>query len=218
MIYSEYVLISILIPILLTCIYVRGSARRYAAFFAAGMVTCLFAAYFGGTIQHLIGAESEWMSVYVSPVTEEFFKMLPLLVYLLLSDPEDEELFSSGVAFAAGFATFENCCYILASGADHFTFILIRGLAVGVLHIVCIMVLCIGLILVRRMVSLSVSGVIGALSLSMTFHSLYNLLESEPGIPSIIGYVMPITAAVALYYPYKKMGRRVAEEQEEKET
>lgn len=215
MIYSEYVLISILTPILLTCIYVKGSARRYAAFLAAGMITCLFSAYFGGYIQNLTGAASDWMSIYMSPVTEEFFKMLPLLIYLLLSDPEDEELFSSGVAFAAGFATFENCCYILASGADHLTFILIRGLAVGVLHIVCVMVLCIGLILVRRMISLSVSGVIGALSLSMTLHSLYNLLESEPGIPSIVGYVMPVTAAAALYYPYKKLGRRDAGKKEE---
>ena len=93
MIYSEYVLISILIPILLTCIYVKGSARRYAAFFAAGMITCLFAAYFGGTVQHMIGAEDEWMSVYVSPVSEEFFKMLPLLVYLLLSDPRMRNCF-----------------------------------------------------------------------------------------------------------------------------
>ena len=208
MIYSEYVLISILIPILLTCIFVQGGARRYAVFFSIGMVTCLLAAYFGGFIQHRINMDAEWISVYVSPVTEEFFKLLPLLIFLLLVDPEDEELFFSGVAFAAGFATFENCCYILSSGADHLTFILIRGLSVGVLHIVCMMVLCLGLILVRRMTGLSVPGIVGTLSLSMTFHSLYNLLESEAGIAASIGYVMPIAAVITLYYPCSRLFRR----------
>ncbi len=208
MIYSEYVLISIVIPILLTCIYVKGSARRYAGFFAVGMVTCLISAYIGGYVQHLTGFNDEWMSVYVSPVTEEFFKMIPILIYLILSDPEDDALFSSGVAFAAGFATFENCCYILASGAENLTFVLIRGLAVGILHIVCVIVFCIGLIVVRRIVSLSLPGIIGALSLSMTFHSLYNLLESEPGASSVIGYILPVTAAIVLYYPYRRLAKK----------
>ncbi len=207
MIYSEYVLISILIPILLTCIYVKRGARKYAAFFAVGMIICLLAAYIGGYIQETAGYDNNWMSVYISPVTEELFKAIPLMIYLLLSDPEDEALFASGVAFAAGFATFENCCYILASGAKNLTFVLIRGLSVGVLHIVCMLAFCIGLIFVRRMVSLSIPGIVGAMSLSMTFHSLYNLLESEPGLPSVIGYVMPVTVAAALYYPYKRLSK-----------
>jgi hypothetical protein len=51
---------------------------------------------------------------------------------------------------------------------------------------------------------LSVAGVFGALSLSVTLHGLYNLLVSEPGISSYIGYILPAAASAALYIP----GRR----------
>ena len=43
------------------------------------------------------------------------------------------------------------------------------------------------------------AGIVGALSMAMTFHGLYNLLVSEPGIPSYIGYVLPMLFALLLY-------------------
>ena len=205
MIYSEYVLICIASPILLTLLFVKGSARRYALFFVIGMVVCLLSAYVGGFVQQVSGMDSDWVSIYASPVTEELMKMIPLVITLLLSAEKDAGLLPSGIALAAGFATFENCCYILSSGADVLVFILIRGLSVGIMHIVSILILYLGLIMAERMYSRSLASVIGALSLSMTFHSLYNLLVSEPGMPSIIGYIMPTLTAVILYKPYRRL-------------
>ncbi|MBQ4467342.1 MAG: PrsW family intramembrane metalloprotease [Firmicutes bacterium] len=205
MIYSEYVLICIASPILLTLLFVKGSARRYALFFVIGMVVCLLSAYVGGFVQQVSGMDSNWVSIYASPVTEELMKMIPLIITLLLSAEKDSGLLPSGIALAAGFATFENCCYILSSGADELVFILIRGLSVGIMHIVSILILYLGLIMAERMYSRSLASIIGALSLSMTFHSLYNLLVSEPGMPSIIGFIMPTLTAVILYEPYRRL-------------
>ncbi|MCR4710458.1 MAG: PrsW family intramembrane metalloprotease [Clostridiales bacterium] len=205
MIYSEYVLICIASPILLTLLFVKGSARRYALFFVIGMVVCLLSAYVGGFVQQVSGMDSDWVSIYASPVTEELMKMIPLVITLLLSAEKDAGLLPSGIALAAGFATFENCCYILSSGADVLVFILIRGLSVGIMHIVSVLILYLGLIMAERMYSRSLAGIIGALSLSMTFHSLYNLLVSEPGTPSIIGYIMPALTALILYEPYRRL-------------
>ncbi len=205
MIYSEYVLICIASPILLTLLFVKGSARRYALFFVIGMVVCLLSAYVGGFVQQVSGMDSDWVSIYASPVTEELMKMIPLVITLLLSADKDAGLLPSGIALAAGFATFENCCYILSSGADVLVFILIRGLSVGIMHIVSVLILYLGLIMAERMYSRSLAGIIGALSLSMTFHSLYNLLVSEPGTPSIIGYIMPALTALILYEPYRRL-------------
>ncbi|MBO7353535.1 MAG: hypothetical protein J6U61_04665, partial [Lachnospiraceae bacterium] len=61
----------------------------------------------------------------------------------------------------------------------------------------------------RRLRVLTVAGVFGALSLSVTLHGIYNLLVSEPGISSYIGYCLPAAAAIALYIPGRRriMGR-----------
>ena len=45
----------------------------------------------------------------------------------------------------------------------------------------------------------------GLLCLAMTFHGLYNLLVSEPGITSYIGYILPMLTAGFLYIPYRKL-------------
>lgn len=203
MIYSEYVLICIAIPILLTLLFVKGSAREYAAFFVIGMLVCLMSAYISGFIGQMGIMDEESIAIYVSPVIEELLKLIPLLICLLLTNREHEILLPLGVALAAGFATFENCCYILTSGADSLSFILIRGLSVGVMHIVSVIILYIGLMLASRLASMSLSGIVGALALSMTFHSLYNLLVSEPGIPEAIGYAMPAVTALLLYGSYR---------------
>ena len=159
----------------------------------------------------------EWNAVYVSPVVEELMKMLPLLVYLVLYIPRHGQLLPVAIALAAGFATFENCCYILAAGSGSLSYILIRGMAVGIMHIVSILALCLGLIVVQRIRSMPIPGFVGALSFSMVFHGLYNLLVSEPGLSSYIAYVLPVITAVILYFPYRRMRYFVgAEEAEER--
>ena len=62
-----------------------------------------------------------------------------------------EDMNLPAVAIGAGFATFENCCYILTAGAESLPYILIRGMAVGVMHIVSILALPIWLIAARRL-------------------------------------------------------------------
>ena len=49
-----------------------------------------------------------------------------------------------------------------------------------------------------------VPGITGALTLSMIFHALYNLLVSERGITSAIGYGLPLITAAAIYIVYRK--------------
>ena len=109
------------------------------------------------------------------------------------------------VGVGVGFSTFENGCYLLAAGTEKMSFILIRGLAVGVMHIVSILFFAFGLVLVRRFRAMTFPAVVGALALSSTFHGLYNLLVSEPGITSHIGYCLPLATALMLYSLYRQM-------------
>lgn len=204
MIYAENILICIAVPLVISMVFVKGSARRFVAFFLMGMAVCLIAAYISGFAGLAGGMDENDTAIFISPIIEEILKFLPLLFYLILFEPENDKLFLSAAGLGAGFATFENCCYILSTGAESLSYIMIRGLAVGVMHIVSILMLTMGLILVRRFRAFSLAGVAGALTLSMTFHALYNLLVSEIGISSYIGYCLPKMTAILLYIPYRK--------------
>lgn len=205
MIYAENILICIAIPLLISLVFIRGSARRFVGAFLAGMGVCLLSAYYSGFISLAGQLESTETAVYISPLVEEILKLLPLLFYLYILQAGDENLLLAAMGVGAGFATFENCCYILSAGADSLTFVVIRGLAVGVMHIVSVLILVLGLVLVKKFSALSFAAIIGAMSLSTTFHALYNLLVSRPGLTSYLGYALPVFTVIAAYFPYKRV-------------
>ena len=204
MIYAENILICIALPIIISLFFIQGSARRFAASFLAGMVVCLLAAYISGFINAAGGMKAEDTAIFISPVVEEIMKFIPILFFLFMLVPEDRTLIIVAVGICAGFATFENCCYILSSGAESLPYILIRGMAVGVMHIVSGLAVSFGLIIARRYRMLSLAGITGALGLSTSFHALYNLLVSEPGISSVIGYGLPIVTAAVFHIAYRR--------------
>ena len=205
MIYAENILLCIAVPLLLSMLFVRDQARRFVLAFVTGMVACLLAAYITGFLRLTVGWEETEARIFLSPVVEEIVKLLPLLLFLLLLEPKDDALLLLAVALGAGFATFENCCTLLSAGASSLSFVLIRGLAVGVMHIVSIAALSMGIIAARRLEALSLPALAGAFSLSVTFHGLYNLLVSVPGVSSYVGFALPILAAAALYHPYRRL-------------
>ena len=141
MIYSENILICIVLPLLIAVVFTRSDTRKFIISFVIGMTVCLLSAYVSGFFNYLTKVGAEDMAVYYSPVIEEIMKLLPLLFYVFVFDPKPGKLFTSALGVGLGFATFENCCYILSSGASDITYVMIRGLAVGVMHLVCALIL-----------------------------------------------------------------------------
>ena len=205
MIYSENILFCISIPLLLTILYTRGSVRRFLAAFLLGMATCLLSSYISGYLTLLAGLDTTKSAVYISPTVEEIMKLLPVVFYLTVFRPKDMTLAAYSISLGAGFATFENCCYLLAVGSESLAFTLIRGLAVGVMHIVCMLAMSLTLIMVRRYRVYSFSTLVGCLALAVIFHALYNLLVSVPGVPALIGYALPMGLAVLFYWPFRRL-------------
>lgn len=199
MIYSENVFLCLTIPLIITILFLRGEARKVMEAFDFGMVSCLMSAYISGFARIVSGMSAEDTAVYVSPLIEEAMKFLPVLFILYVLEADDRELFVSSVAIGAGFATFENICYLLSTGSMKLSFVLVRGLAVGVMHVASIAILSGTIIIERRYKAVSLPALVGALAISSTLHALYNLLVSEPGISTVIGYVMPFAAAVLIY-------------------
>ena len=205
MIYAENILLCIAVPLVVSLLFVRGEVRRYVTAFLLCMGACLIAAYISGYLNFVTGMGENDTSVFLSPVVEELIKLMPLMFFLVLFAPGNRTLTMLAVAIGAGFATFENCCYILTVGAKSLTYVMIRGLAVGVMHIVSILALSIWLIIAKRFKALSLPAVVGGLALAMIFHALYNLLVSEPGVSSAVGYLLPPVAALGLYLLYRKL-------------
>ena len=155
MIYAENILLCIVVPLLISLLFLRGNARRFVVNFLVGMGVCLIAAYISGFLQQSSGLNANDTAIFLSPIVEELMKLLPLLFYLLVFLPKDRTLTDAAVGIGAGFATFENCCYILSFGAESFFYMLVRGMAVGVMHIASILATALWLIAVRRLGVLS---------------------------------------------------------------
>lgn len=205
MIFAENILVCIVAPFLVALWFVKGEVRQYLTAFLLGMGGSLMAAYIGGYFGTILEMGQNDTSIFISPMVEETMKLLMLILFLVLINPGDRSLVMLSVAIGTGFATFENCCYILSFGADSLSYIIIRGLAVGVMHIVSVLSLAMWIICVKWLKAVSLSGIIGGLSLAMIYHSIYNLLVSEPGLSRVIGYVLPILSAVCLYPMYRKL-------------
>ena len=205
MIYAENILICIAVPLIISLSFIHGSARRFTASLLLGMGVCLLAAYISGFINVASGMGAEDTAIFISPIVEEIMKFLPILFFLFMFTPNDRTLLIVAVGICAGFATFENCCYILSTGAERLTYVLIRGMAVGVMHVVSGLAVSFGLVVARRYNMLTIAGVVGALGISTTFHALYNLMVSEAGAGTAIGYALPLVTAAALYLPYRRI-------------
>ena len=118
---------------------------------------------------------------------------------------QNDHLILAAVGVGAGFASFENICSMIVSGTESLGFLLIRGLAVGVMHIVSVLAMTMGLVIARRFQALRLSSTLGALSLSMLFHGVYNLLVSKSGVTSWIGYVLPLLTALMLFLALRRL-------------
>ena len=118
-------------------------------------------------------------------------KLLPLLFYLLIFEPERKGIPGAEVAIAVGFATFENVCYLTENGATDFDILLVRGISAGALHILCGILLGFGMAYIFYRGFLKVPGTIGLLGASSAFHAIFNLLVSADGIWKWIGYLFP---------------------------
>lgn len=199
MIYAENVLICIMVPLAISLFFCKGEVRQLIASFLSGMIICIMSAYIAGFFEMTSGFSAEDTSIFLSPIIEECMKLLAILFCIYVFEPSDEEIQLYAVGIGIGFATFENCCNLLSAGAPHLTYVLIRGLVVGVMHIVTMIAIAKGIQLLKSYMVFSFAGITGVLSLSVTVHGLYNLLVSKPGISSYIGYVMPMVAVIVLY-------------------
>ena len=108
MTYIENVFICMASPLLIAALCM---GRRQAKFFLcclAGMGACLLSAYINTFFAALYAADTIAATAEIAPVVEEVMKLLPLLFYLLVFEPEPVPIKNAAIIVALSFATFEN--------------------------------------------------------------------------------------------------------------
>ena len=194
--YIENVYICLAAPLLIAVICSKGKARQLLLFFFSGMTVCLLSSYVSTFLAAVQGMGTLEASLMIAPPVEECMKLLPFLFYLLIFEPEKERISGCVLMIAVGFATFENVCYMTQNGAESLMHLMIRGFGAGAMHVICGALLAGGLMLLWNRLWLRVAGTVGLLTVAITYHGIYNILVSQPGIPAIIGYLIPLTTAV----------------------
>ena len=206
--YIENIFICLTAPLLTAVICLKGTRRRMLLFLLAGMTACLFSSYISTFLAAALHADRLSASLEIAPMVEEILKLFPLLFYLMVFEPRIEDAAGSMLMIAAGFATFENVCYLTANGAANMLHLLIRGFATGAMHVVCGAIVSVGLFYLWDRLWLRAVGTIGLLALAVTYHGIFNILVSQTGITARIGYVIPLLTAILLQMKVKAVGSR----------
>ncbi len=208
MTYIENIFACIAAPLLVAALCMGKKYLRFFIFSLTGMGVCVLSAYINTFLAAFYGADTLHAAAEITPVVEETMKLLPLLFYLTVFSPEPDQIKASVFTVSAGFATFENICYLIQHGAEELNFLLIRGFGAGAMHIVCGAVISWGMIYVWQREWLKIAGTMGLLGAAIVFHGVYNLLVTYGGAAQYIAYAMP-AAAVLLsvlerkhFFPY----------------
>ena len=199
MTYIENVFICISVPLLLSLLLVKGAQRKYTLLLCIGMGICMVSAYVNSYFMVLYQVDGVTAAIEISPVCEEILKLVPLLFYILIFEPEPKEITPAAISVAVGFATFENVCYLSENGAGNFTFLLIRGMSAGAIHILCGIAVGYGIAYVFRQRWLAVTGTVGILGACIVFHAIYNLLGTAEGVWRTIGYMFPSVLILCIF-------------------
>ena len=180
-------------PLLLAILCVKKDSRRALIFLLSGMTSCLLSAYISSYFAGLLNLDPVTSSHEIVPVVEEIIKILPVIFYLLVLEPKKKHAINGILMVAVGFATFENVCFMTSNGTEDLFDLLIRGFGTGAMHVVCGMMVAVGLFFLWDRVWLRAIGVFAVLCAAITFHAVFNVLVSRPGVICRIGSAVPLT-------------------------
>lgn len=203
MTYIENVLVCIAAPLFITMLCVGRKYRAAFVFCFAGMLVCLLSAYLNTFFTIIYQADTMNAATQIAPVVEEIMKLLPLLFFLIVFEPDLQRFRLAAMLVAASFATFENICYLAENGAGQMLFLLIRGFGTGAMHVVCGSAYSEGLRFVWHDRLLRSVCIPGLLCVTIIYHAIYNLLVSAGGSVQVIGYCIPLFTLAVGYGVYQ---------------
>ena len=192
--YIENIFVLIAAPLVACLFCVRGRPRAIVASLLVGMLACLLSAYVSSFAAQVVGIDAVQAAIQVAPAVEEMLKLLPLLFFLLVVEPDVENIGLALVFVAVGFATMESAFYLADAGLANPATLALRGLSTAMMHLVCGVVMGYGLTRAWGRPWLRAAGTFGLLCLAMSYHGLFNLLVAAGGYAFIAAVAMPVVS------------------------
>ena len=199
MAHIENIFICITVPLLISLFFIKGKQRSFTMFICIGMSICMASAYVNSFFMTMYGADAVSTAIQIAPVCEEIMKLLPLLFFILIFEPRPGEIIPAAIAIAAGFAPFENVCYLSENGAGDIALLLVRGVSAGALHILCGIAMGYGIAYVFKQHWLAAAGTLGILGANIVFHAIYNLLVTSDSAWQEVGYIFPSLLILCIF-------------------
>lgn len=190
-----YVLfVSISIPLLMMALMIEKKSRLPVVFVLIGIFVSVFASEVNGLLARELGMSKHEITVLVTPITEEFFKALPVLYFAIVMSDKMEHLFTASMATGIGFAVLENAYYLLTFPNFSMLNAVIRAFGSGLMHGMCTLLVGTGISFVKKKSKMFAVGTFGFLSTAIVYHGIYNILIQSKY--SIIGALFPIVTYI----------------------
>ena len=182
--------ISFAAPLVMTLFVCKGKARTLLLFLFLGMVVCLFCGEFSVIIMNMLPFDMRYYTSNFTPLFEEVFKALPILVYAFLYKPKKRTLLECALLVGVGFVVLENAFILGSAGsAVSVTNALIRGFGAGFMHGTCSLAVGYGMTFVHTHRKLYYTGTTALLSVAIIYHSVYNTLVQSSH--QLVGLLLP---------------------------
>ena len=187
--------ISFAAPLLMTLFVCKGKARTLLLFLFFGTAVCLFCGEFSATVLKFVPFGIKYYTSNFTPLIEEVFKALPILIYAFLFKPKKRTLLECSILVGVGFAVLENA-FILGGSASSVsvTNALIRGFGAGMMHGVCTLAVGYGMTFVHTKRKLFYTGTTALLTVATIYHSIYNTLVQSSH--QLVGFLLPVVTFV----------------------
>ena len=183
--------ISFAAPLLTAVILCKNETRIFLSFLFIGMVVCLFTGEVNALLMNVSQISFEYFTSNYSPLIEEFFKAIPILIFAFIYKPEKKVLLESSILLGVGFAILENA-FVIGYNAEYISIsmALIRGFGAGIMHSLCSYAVGYGMTYVHINRKLFYTGTIALLSVATIYHSIYNTVVQS--INYIYGFFLPV--------------------------
>ena len=101
MTYIENIFLCMVSPLLVAALCMGRRQLRFFLFCIAGMGVCLLSAYINTFLAAVCQADALAATAEIAPVVEEMMKLLPLVFYLLVFEPESERIKPAAITLHA---------------------------------------------------------------------------------------------------------------------
>jgi RsiW-degrading membrane proteinase PrsW (M82 family) len=201
------------IPILILMAFIGRMGKKYAVYLIWGFLASI-------PVYLIVSAippgwfTGEFVIINVSPVLEEFFKALPIIIPALIGlRSRDEDVLVCAMASGIGFSIVENFILInsttFQAGTDPvlgvFFLVLARTFSTSLMHGCTCGIIGYGVVLIRNFDRKALPTLLfGFYTIAVTIHAIFNLLFKKYGETGIVvDFIFPVALFLFLHACYR---------------